>query len=212
MLKIENLLITSFGIITVVTFLSLLIFGGLFNSINVLFTQEVSSLISPFSPNKQITVPIYKVYIYYLILFSVAIFVRFSSVFARIGSLYLLVSAALGLMLLDFPMDPRGISGSERGITHIVMTLFMTLYMSCAVLIFAFAFRQNKNLSWLSDLSFIICIVLLAAGFLTGIFAFFSLPSFVGSTQKLPIVAYLAWIFITAIAILKSDKRIKRYF
>jgi hypothetical protein len=211
MRKIENLLIALFGIITVSTFILLLFFGGILNSVSSLLFTEVSYIISPYTPLGELSVSIYKYYLYFLILFSLALCIRLPNIYAKIGALYLLTSAAMGLLLLNYPMDPRGISSSEQGITHILMVLFMGLYLAVSLVLLGFAFGKSKNLKWLSQFSLWVCIIILTAGFISGSFALFSMPSYVGLTQKIPIGIYLAWILLTGLGMLKSDRRIKHY-
>ena len=211
MLKTENLLIAIFGAITVTTFIFLLLFGGLFQSINSLLFLEISFLISPYTPLKNFTIPIFQTYNFYLILFASVLMLRLNNKFGKLGGLYLLVSGILGLLLVQFPMDPRGISESEAGLTHISVLLVMAFYTASAMFLLGYSFYHSKNLGWLAPITFLICLLLLLIGFLTGVFALLSMPTFVGITEKLPIAAYLGWILLISFAILKSDHRIK-YF
>jgi hypothetical protein len=209
MRKTENLLIATFGGITVLTFICLLFFGGLFQSINTFLLVEISFLISPFTPLKAFTIPIYQTYNFYLILFASVLILRLNNKYGKVGGLYLLISGILGLLLVQFPMDPRGISESDAGMTHISVLLVMAFYTSSALFLLGYTFYHSKNLQWLSPLTFLTSAVLLSIGFLTGIFALLSMPTFVGITEKLPIAAYLGWILLTSYGMLKSDHRIK---
>ncbi len=212
MLKLENLSIALFGLVTVFVFLLMLSLGGLFESVKSFLFLEVSFLISPYTPLKDLTIPIFQYYLYFLFLFSFALTVRMRSAYAKVGGLYLLLSAVIGLILLKYPLDPGRISGSVAGVTHISIVLFMSLYTAVALYLLAYAFKNTNNLSWLSSYSMLVCLLLLFGGFATGIFAIFSLPIYVGLTQKLPIASYLFWILLTAFGMLKSDKRIHHYF
>lgn len=211
MLKIENLLITSYGVITVLVFTSMLVVGGLFDSLQSLLFREVSYIVSPYISTSDFTIPLYQLYNYYLILFAFALSLRMKSVYAKLGSLHLILSAMIGLSLVQFPMDPQGKSASYTGITHIVIVLFMCLYIMVALVLLAYAFKRMKRLRWLSNYSVILSFILLYLGFFTGIFALLSMPHYVGVIEKLPIAVFLFWIILTAVGMVHSDKRIKHY-
>lgn len=211
MLKIENLLIMIFGMVSVAVFILMIFKGGLFESANIFWFREVSFLVSPYSHATNVTTPLYQIYNYALIFFAFVLSFRMHSNFAKLGSLYLMISAMIGLMLVQFPMDPRGISGSQQGITHIATVLFMAFHVSVALLLLAAAFKRISHLRWLSRYSVLTCILLVVASFFTGVFALRSMPEYVGLLQKMPIIVFLSWILITSVGMLYSDKRIKYY-
>lgn len=209
MIKLENYFIAIYGITTVIVFIAMVIFGGLFDSIHTVFFREVSFFISPYSLRQSITVPLYRLYNIQLFMFSIVLFIRLKNIFARLGALYLSLSAILGIILIQFPMDPRGISESVSGTTHIIFVILTALHIVIAIALLSDGFRRNKNLFLLSTYSTEISIVILVAGFLTGIFAFFSMPFYVGFFEKLPVAAFLGWIFLTSVWMIKSDKRVR---
>lgn len=211
MRKMEHLLIASFGIITVLVFVAMLIAGGLFHSVDTFWFREVSYLVSPYTPVNAITVPLYQMYNYYLIIFSFTLSLRMESMYAKLGSFYLILSAIIGLILVRHPMDPGGISSSAVGITHIVIALFMTFYIVVALILLSYAFKRTKRLYWLANCTTVTSIILLYAGYVTGVFALFSKSDYVGLTEKLPIGVFLVWIVLTAVGMLYSDKRIRHY-
>lgn len=211
MLKIENILIASYGIITVIVFIALLVAGGLFASLHAFLFREVSFIVSPYVPVRDITIPLYQAYNYYLILFSFVLSHRMASIYAKLGSLYLILSAIVGLILVQYPLDPHGISGSTAGMLHIVIVLFMSFYTTVALLLLSYAFKRTRHLRWLANYSTGISLCIAVISFVTGVFAFFSKPYYVGITEKLPIGIFLSWIILTGIGILHSDNRIKHY-
>jgi hypothetical protein len=208
MIKLENVLIAIYGVATVVVFLIMISFGGLFDSVHTLLFQEVSFLISPYSLTENITVPLYQLYNINLLLFSVVLLFRMRNVFAKIGALYLSLSSVTGLMLIQFPMDAIHLSRSFAGGTHILLALLTAFYIMVALLLFGYSFKKNKNLKILSTYSVEISLIIMIAGFLTGISALLSMPVYVGILQKLPIAAFLFWIVLTAFFMLRSDRRI----
>jgi len=106
-------------------------------------------------------------------------------------------------------MDPLGISKSFSGSTHILLTLLTFFYITVALVLFGYAFKKNKHFLILSTYSFEISLIILAAGFLTGISAIFSMPSYVGFFEKLPVASFMAWIILTSFFVIRSDRRIK---
>lgn len=208
MIKVENILIAFYGIMTVGVFIIMISFGGLFDSIHTTLFREVSYLISPYALRDDVTVPLFRLYNVNLLLFSLVLLLRLKNIFAKLGALYLSVSAVTGVLLVQFPLDPIRLSQSLTGSTHIIVSLLTGFYIMVALLLFGYSFKKNKNLKTLSTYSFEISFIILIAGFLTGIFAILSMPDYVGLTQKLPIAAFLAWIIMTAIWMLRSDRRI----
>jgi hypothetical protein len=209
MIKLENLLITFYGLTTVSVFIIMVIYGGLFNSLHSIFFREVSFLISPYSLTHEVTAPLYKLYNVNLFLFSVVLLLRFRNIFAKLGALYLSMSSVTGLLLLQIPMDPIRLANSASGSSHIVIALLTAFYIVVALLLFGYSFKKNKNLVILANYSYAISIFMLLAGFLTGVFAMLSLPAYVGFIEKLPIAAFLFWILLTAVWMLRSDNRVK---
>lgn len=209
MIKLENSFIAIYGITTVIVFVAMVIAGGLFDSVRTVFFREVSFIISPYSLKESITVPLYSLYNIQLFMFSLVLFIRMKNIFARFGALYLSLSAIFGIILIRFPMDPRGVSGSLSGTTHIIFVMFTVVHIVIAIALLSYGFRNNKNLRLLSKYSTEISIIILFASLLTGIFAFLSMPAYVGFFQKLPMAAFLGWILITSVWMIKSDKRVK---
>lgn len=209
MIKLENILIAVYGISTVILFIVMVAVGGLFDSIHTVLFREISFIISPYSFNEGITIPLYRIYNIDLFIFSLIIFIRMHNIFVKLGALYLSLSAIMGIILLQFPMDPIGISDSLSGFTHIFFVLIIVFYISVALTLISYGLKNNKNLLMLSKYSFEISIIIMLAGFLTGIFAWMSMPVYVGLFQKLPVLAFLVWILLTSWLMMKSDNRVR---
>jgi hypothetical protein len=207
MIKLENVLISIYGMTTVLVFVIMVIFGGLFDSLHTLFFREVSFLISPYSLREDITVPLYRLYNVNLFLFSLVLIMRMRNVFGKLGALYLSMSSVTGLLLIQFPLDPIRLGQSLSGATHNIIALLTAFYIMVALLLFSYSFKESKNLKELSKYSFWISMIILVAGFFTGISAMLSLPAYVGILQKLPIAAFLLWIVLTAFWMLRSNWR-----
>lgn len=208
MIKIENIFIALYGIITVIVFILMLTFGGLFNSLHSLYFQEISYLISPYSSNHEVAIPLYRLYNLCLLLFSILLILRFQNIFAKIGAMYLVLSAVSSLLLVEVPMDPLQFSHSYSGLAHILIAMLTVVYIVSAMVLFGYTFRKNRNLSFVSKYSFVISIIVVCGGLLSGIFALLNMSAYVGIIEKLPIIAFLVWISMTAIWVLQSDKRI----
>ena len=208
MIKLGNILIAIYGLTTVVVFGIMVYFGGLFDSVHTLLFREISFLISPYSLTEYITVPLYKIYNINLLMFSLVLLFRMRNIFARLGALYLSMSAVSSLLLITIPMDAIQLSRSMSGLSHIFASLLTAFYIVIALILFGFGFKKNKHLKRLARYSFHLSYVMLFAGFLTGVFAMLSMPEYVGLFQKLPIAAFLLWIVMTVFWMLRSDNRI----
>jgi hypothetical protein len=209
MLKLENLLIACYGISTVVMFLVMVISGGLFDSLHTVLFREISFYISPYAPHNTITIPLYRVYNFDLLMFSLLLFIRLRNVFAQIGAMYLSLSSIVSLLLVQFPLDPINLGHSLAGVLHIAVACLMACYMIVALILLWKGLQKSKRTSLLARYSFELSIVIVLAGFLTALFALLNMPAYVGLVQKLPIVAFLGWILFTALWIIRSDKRVK---
>jgi hypothetical protein len=203
----ENFLVAYTGIVSVFIFILMILFGGIFETINSLFFREISFLISPYSATKYLTVPLFQLYCFHLLLFSLFLNLRFHNILSKLGAIYLLAASMAGFVLLVFPMDPRGISGSVAGITHITVTLIMTMLVVMALFLLSRGLKNAQKFHWLSQFSFLLASVLLISGFITGVLAVLSLDYLVGLTERLPIILFLVWIFCAALGVLYSRKR-----
>jgi hypothetical protein len=212
MIKLENMLIAFYGITTVAVFLLMVTWGGLFDSVHTLLFREVSFLISPYSLTESKTVPLYRLYNINLLLFSLVLFFRFRNIFAKFGAFYLAMSAVMGLVLLQVPMDPINLARSFSGSAHIGVALLIAFFIMIALLLFGYSFKKDKKFIPLSNYSFVISSIILVAGLWTGLFALFCLPVYVGITEKLPIIAFLLWIVVTAVWMLHTNyvKRMRK--
>lgn len=208
MIKIENALIAFYGVMTVIVFILMITYGGLFDSVHSLLFREVSFIISPYSLRENITAPLYRIYNLDLLIFSMILYLRMPNIFAKVGAVYLGISALTGLLLLKFPIDPILLSNSYEGLFHIIVSSLTGIYIFIALILFSISFKKSKNFRYLSRFSFNISMLILLGGFLTCIFALSNLPAQVGFVQKLPIASFLLWVVITAVWMLKSDKRI----
>jgi hypothetical protein len=209
MIKLENLLIAFYGVTTVAVFLTMISIGGLFDSFNAVFFREVSFLISPYSLKSSLTIPLFRLYNIHLFLFSVVLLLRLRNIFARLGALYLSLSAVMSVALIRFPLDPLGISQSLSGSSHILIVLITVVYIAAALALFGYGFKSSKRFHLLSVYSSEVSLLFLAASFITAVFALLSMPAYVGLFQKLPIAAFLGWIVLTSFLIVKSDRRLK---
>lgn len=209
MIKLKNILIAVYGILTVIVFISMIAAGGLFNSVNALLYREISFIISPFTFNGVITIPLYRLYNILLFIFSALLFLRTQNLYIRLGSLFLSMSAVFGILLIRYPMVPSGSSVSLSALSHIALAIIIVLYIFTALTLFGYGFKSYKNLAFLYNFTTEISIIILILGFIAGLFAYLNMPAYVGLFQKLPIMAFLLWIIMTSLAMLHSDKRIK---
>src|SRR5437867_400101 len=104
MLKIKNLLITSTGIIAVISFILLGFYGGYFDSINIFLFRELSYSISPYAPQNNITIMLYEITNLSILLFSFFLYIRLSNLLAKLGSFFLSLAAVVGMILVEIPM------------------------------------------------------------------------------------------------------------
>lgn len=207
MYKIENILLFIYGCITVSTFLLMLYFGGLLNSFETVLYHEISFLISPYSLFSEVTIPLYQLYNLHLLLFSLILLLRVPNIFAKLGALYLAGSTVIGLLLIQFPMDPIQLGQSIAGKQHILVIVIQGITLACAIVLLGRGF--TKKLQVLSDLSYGLSLLILLGGLIIGIFALMSMRAYVGFIEKLPIFAFLFWIVITSVWFVLYDKRIK---
>lgn len=209
MIKLKNILIAVYGLLTVSVFILMIMAGGLFNSVNALLYREISFIISPFTINGFITIPLYRLYNILLFIFSALLFLRTTNLYIRLGSLFLSMSVIFGLLLIRYPLDPSGESVSFTALSHISIAIIIVLYIFTALTLFGYGFKRYKNLSFLYNFSTELSVIILFLGFAAGVFAYLKMPAYVGLFQKLPIMSFLVWIVVTSLAMLKSDKRIK---
>lgn len=210
MLKIENLIVAFWGVISLLIFIVFILIGTLLDAKSYFLSREFSYFISPYLAGNAITIPLFQLYNIALIFFSLGLFIRFNQLFARLGSMQLFFSAIVGLILIMFPMENPLLPQTLAGLIHVIIVTIMMLFIVNALLYFSKAFLHYSHLIWLSSISYGIALVLLVFGGLSGIFAYYN-RSLVGLAEKLPVGAFLFWIFLVSVSIIKSDKRVK-YF
>ncbi len=169
-------------------------------------------MLSPFIPVQDLTVPIFLLYNFFLFLFSLFLGIRIRNHFVRLGALSLAMSSIIGIILLSFPMDPNGDPTTIVGFQHNIIVISMSLYIILSLLLFFYGFKKTRNFSTLAKYSLLVGIIISLTGLFTGIAAFLSLSRYVGILERLPVTAFLIWVFRTSENILKSDKRTKYNF
>src|SRR5688500_8018140 len=199
--KTINHITALFGIITVFLFILIGPFGGYYRSLSHFLFQEVSYSISPYTPYNEVSVPLYKQYNLYLVLFSTILGIKLKNPYAKLGALYLSFAGVVGFLLLHFPMDADGSGQTIVGMSHNMFAMILSIYISVALLLFVYAFKRVKKLQRLSVFTHYISIFFLTTSFLTGIFAFMSKPLFVGLIERFAVGAYLLWIIVVALSI-----------
>jgi hypothetical protein len=205
-----NHIIALFGLITVFFFVLLGIYGGFYNSFGNFLFREVSYSISPYTHYQDVTVPLYKQYNLYLILFSILLCFGIRNSYAKLGALYLSFAGIVGFILLRFPMDPNGSGSTLQGVSHNIYAIVMSLYITIALYLFSLAFAKVKTLHQLSHITFLSSLVFLSSTLLIGVSAFLSRPLFVGFVERLAIGTYLLWIIVVALEMLLVVRKEKR--
>lgn len=170
-------------------------------------SQTVSELFAIGAPSAGLVVPLFIAYSLLVFAFGLGVWMSADGQKAlRWTAVGLIGKEILGLVVtLFFPMHMRGVEGTLTDTMHATLTfigvLFMLLAIASAARIFGKGFRRYSILTIL---------LLLVGGTLAGLDApriEANLPTpFAGVTERINILAYMLWVVVLAVLLLRRDR------
>jgi len=177
------------------------VFHGAYHSFAA---QTISELFARGAPTRAMVDPLLVLYDLLTIAFGVGVWLAARGQRSlRITSVALVVLGAVGVPgPWLFPMNLRGVGGDEP---HIIMTAVMVLFIITAVVAGAFALGRGFRLY-----SFATLATTLLFGMLTGLqgkaVATGAPTPWIGLTERVCIGAFLLWVAVLAVALLRADR------
>jgi Protein of unknown function (DUF998) len=168
-------------------------------------SQTVSELIAINAPTRPLVVPLFVTYALLVYAFGVGVWQssgrKRALHFVAIG---LVGKEVLGLIVtLFFPIHLRGVEGTLTDTMHAILTLVGVLFMLLALGFGATAFGKRFRLYSIATI-----LTLVVGGVLTGLDApqlATDLPTpWMGVWERINIFAYMLWVVVLAIALLRS--------
>ncbi len=189
----------------IVYILAVIIGGAIRNDYSQLY-NTISELSMANAPNIVLMDVMFSIYNIALLLFAVGAFLDVeidTSKKYRIATLMLAVTGVLGLVLIFFPQDPRGVFTST-GTTHIAVAGISSLLTILTLFITGFNFRKKEGMNNFANYSLISGIVVVISGGL----AAYSVGSnllFGGLLEKITIITFIVWIMVFSYVILRKN-------
>jgi hypothetical protein len=185
-----------FGIISLISYVLAVIIGG-FLIPNYSHLNQAVSEIEPLIKNnfKYIVTILFTVYNICVLCYGIGQFLIFKKRIIKVQAIFISLISLFGILMYFFPMDIIGSDATIKGIIHIILAGLMAPLTILTCFLGYFYFKHDKVMRLYSLLTSIIIIVCGGtAAYLTAN----SLP-FMGLFERITIISYILWLFITAI-------------
>ncbi|WP_424356266.1 DUF998 domain-containing protein [Methanobacterium sp. MBAC-LM] len=196
---------TIFGFLGPIIYILAVFIGGAIRNDYSQIYNTISELSMATAPNLVLMDIMFGIYNIALLLFAVGAFqdseVDTSKKY-KAAMLMLAITGVLGLVLIFFPQDPRGIF-TPTGTTHIAVAGISSLLTILTLFITGFNFRKKDRMNDFANYSFISGIIVVISG---GISAY-SVGNnlfFGGLLEKITILTFIVWVMVFSYVILKK--------
>ena len=170
-------------------------------------SQTVSELIAINAPTSPLVVPLFLTYSVLVIAFGMGVWASAGRKLAlRVAAVGLIGKEVLGIVVtLFFPIHLRGVEGTLTDTMHGILTFVGVLFMLLAIGFAATAFGK-----WFRLYSIATFLMLVVGGVLTGLDQPNLEPNlptpWMGVWERINIYAYMLWVVVLAIALLRAQK------
>jgi hypothetical membrane protein len=196
---------TIFGFLGPIIYILAVIIGGAIRNDYSQLYNTISELSMVNAPNLILMGIMFGIYNISLLLFSIGAFLDTkvdTSKKYKTAMLMLAITSILGLVLIFFPQDPRGVF-TATGTTHIAVAGLSSLLTILTLFIAGFSFRKNKTMNTFANYSIISGIIVVISGGL----AAYSVGNnlfFGGLLEKIAILTFIEWVMVFSYVILKK--------
>jgi hypothetical protein len=177
--------------------------------------QAISELLAINAPTSDFVFPLFTLYDILLIAFAFGVWLSAGKNRSlRVTALLMVGNAVTGLMLWNiFPMHMRGVEAAFTDTMHIILSGIGVIFILLAVIFGSYALGK-----WFRLFSIVTILVFLASSIL--VFALspsvaqflgktVDMPPLTGISERISTYVYLLWQVVLAIALLKSEKKLR---
>jgi Protein of unknown function (DUF998) len=170
-------------------------------------SQTVSELIAINAPTSGLVVPLFLTYSLLVIAFGMSVWASAGRKRAlRVAAVGLIGKEVLGFVVtLFFPIHLRGVEGTRTDTMHAILTVVGVLFMLLAIGFGAAAFGKRFRIYSIATF-----LMLVVGGVLTGLDQPNLEPNlptpWMGVWERINIYAYMLWVVVLAIALLRAQK------
>lgn len=199
------------GVLGPLVYTAAVILGGLIRPGYSHISQPISELIARGAPNKALLNPVFAAYNLLALAFALGVIthVRLRSPHAGRSagihaSAFLILGGVVGLATLFFPQDPGGPPVTLTGTIHIALAGVCSLASMASIFLLAIWFQRTGQQA-AARYSYLSLVVV----FLSGAMAAITTATggvFFGLLERLTIFAYLQWMFILALRLVKDPR------
>jgi len=197
-----------FGIIGPLIYILAVFLGGAIRHDYNLLYNSISELSMLNAPNKLLRDVLFGIYNVFIIFFGLGAYSdsNINNKKFNIAAFMLVVIGILGLLVLVFTQDPRGVPATLSGNLHVILSGITAALTIISVIFVGMGFREYTNRKIFIWYSFITAITILVFGGISaGSFA--NNSSFGGLFERLTIFLFMIWVIILSYIILTDKTR-----
>jgi hypothetical protein len=195
------------GILTPLLYVFNVVLGGALWPGYSHMRQAISELTMAGAPNLALMDALFTIYGFLLLTFSIGFSLRWGKAGNRplsISGIALAACAAAGLLMKFFRQDPIGEPLTFTGSMHLVLAGVTSLGTIFAIFFAAAGFRKLPYVSGLRVFSLVMGAIVLVSGGLTAA-GTTQLPAIFGILERTTIGAFMLWLLVVSINLLKHD-------
>jgi hypothetical membrane protein len=198
-----------FGIIgPVVYILAVFIGGALRHDYSALY-NSISELSMANAPNKLLLDLLFGIYNLFIIIFGLGAYLdtKINSKKYNAATIMLAVIGILGLMVLVFTQDPRGVPGTLYGTLHIALSGITAALTIISVILVGLSFRNYANLKIFSWYSYTTAVLIFLSGGASAASIANNSP-IGGLFERITIFLFMIWVIALSYIMLKKYDQI----
>ena len=198
-----------FGIIGPLIYILAVFIGGAIRHDYSALYNAVSELTMANAPNKLLLDILFGIYNVFLLIFGLGAYLD-SSINSKkydAATIILVIIGVLGLLVLIFTQDPRGVPATLHGTLHILLSGVTAALTIISVLLIGISLKKYSNIKGFSWFSYITAALIFISGGL-GAASLANNGAYGGLFERITIFLFMIWVMSLSYIILKDKIKI----
>ena len=198
-----------FGIIGPLIYILAVFIGGAIRHDYSTLYNAVSELTMANAPNKLLLDILFGIYNVFLLIFGLGAYLDSSINSKKFNSatIMLVIIGVLGLLVLIFTQDPRGVPATLHGTLHILLSGVTAALTIISVLLVGISLKKYSNIKGFSWFSYITATLIFISGGL-GAASLANNGAYGGLFERITIFLFMIWVMSLSYIILKDKIKI----
>ncbi len=196
---------TIFGIIGPIVYILAVFLGGAMRHDYSAIYNSISELSMANAPNKLLMDILFGIYNLFLLVFGLGAYLD-SSINSKkynTATIMLVIIGILGLMVLVFTQDTRGVPATLYGTLHIILSGITAALTIISIILVGLSFKKYTSMKLFSKYSYITSILIFLSGGASAA-SFANSGTYGGLFERITIFLFMIWVITLSYIILKN--------